>query len=131
MTVILQNKELVQRFNKEFIEDRRVQAFHELTGPGFINHAAPPGRQGADDTVQFFQAVLWPALSDLKVEILDQVGEGDRVVTRKLLHAIHNGELMGIPPTHRPVSIRVIDIWRVANGKMMEHWGMLDPNDLR
>lgn len=131
MTSISQNKELVRRFNDEFISGQQITAFHELVSPDFINHAAPPGRQGFDDTIYFFKEVLWPALTDMKVEILEQVGEGDRVVTRKLLHAIHKQEFMGIPPTHKPVAARVIDIWRIVDGKMAEHWGMLDPNDLR
>ncbi|HEY8968582.1 MAG TPA: ester cyclase [Puia sp.] len=127
MTTVAQNKSLVDRFNREFLEGQQLQSFHELVSPDFRNHAAPPGRQGFDDTLQFFQQVLWPALSGLKVEILDQFGEGDRIVTRKILHAVQQAEFMGMPATHAPVSLGVIDIFRIADGQLVEHWGSITP----
>jgi predicted SnoaL-like aldol condensation-catalyzing enzyme len=127
MTTVAQNKALVDRFNREFLEGQQLQAFHELVSPKFLNHAAPPPRQGFDDTLQFFQQVLWPALSGLKVEILDQFGEGDRVATRKILHAVQQAEFMGMPATHAPVSLGVLDIFRIADGQLVEHWGAITP----
>jgi len=44
------------------------------------------------------------------------------VSTRKALHATHTGEFMGIPPTNKKVTIQVIDMIRVHNGKYAEHW---------
>jgi predicted SnoaL-like aldol condensation-catalyzing enzyme len=126
MTTVAQNKSLVDRFNKEFLEGQQLEAFHELISPEFVNHVAPPGRQGFDNTLQFFQQILWPALSGLKVEILDQFGEGDRVVTRKILHAVQEAEILGMPASHAPVSIGVIDIFRIAEGQLVEHWAMTD-----
>jgi len=126
MTTVAQNKALVDRFNKEFLEGQQLQSFHELVSPAFLNHAAPTGHQGFDDTIHFFQQVLWPALSGLKVEILDQFGEGDRIVTRKILHAVQQADFMGMPATHGPVRLGVIDIFRIADGQLVEHWGMAD-----
>jgi predicted ester cyclase len=126
MTTVAQNKTLVDRFNKEFLEGQQLQSFHELVSPGFLNHAAPPGHQGYEDTIQFFQQVLWPALSGLKVEILDQFGEDDRIVTRKILHAVQQADFLGMPATHGPVKLGVIDIFRIAGGQLVEHWGMAD-----
>ena len=71
-----------------------------------------------------FQSILRPALSNLAVEIHDQVAEGDKVTTRKTISGVHTGPLLGIAPTGRPVSIAVIDIVRVSNGRYVEHWGI-------
>ena len=131
MTTVSQNKDLVRRFNSEFIEGQQIASFQELVSPSFINHNAPPGHQGSNDTLQFFQQILWPALSGLRVEILDQISEGDRVVTRKILHAIHTKELMGIQASDIPVKIKVMDILRIAGGQLVEHWGILDLHDLQ
>jgi predicted ester cyclase len=125
MTTVAQNKALVDRFNKEFLEGQQLQTYNELVSPEFVNHTAPPGRQSFDDTLQFFQQVLWPALSGLKVEIVDQVGEDDRIVTRKILHAVQQTEFMGMPATHGPVRLGVIDIFRIADGQLVEHRGAL------
>jgi predicted ester cyclase len=131
MTTVAQNKALVERFNKDFIEGRQLQAYRELVSPAFINHAAPAGSHGFNDTIIFFEQVLWPALSGLKVEILEQVGEADKVVTRKILHAVQKQEFIGIPASNAPVQIKIVDILRIEEGKLAEHWGMIDMRDLQ
>jgi predicted ester cyclase len=71
-----------------------------------------------------FNRVLRPAFPDLRVEIHDQIAEGDKVTTRKTVHGTHQGELMGIAPTNKRISIEVIDIVRLENGRYVEHWGV-------
>ena len=44
----------------------------------------------------------------------------------KVFHGTHTGELLGIPPTGREVEILVIDVVRVADGRIVEHWGIVD-----
>jgi predicted ester cyclase len=58
--------------------------------------------------------------------IHDQVAEGDKVVTRKSFTGTHQGDFMGVPPTGRKVTIEVIDIVRVENGQIVEHWNVVD-----
>jgi len=125
MSTISQNKVLIQRWNSNFIETKNLQVFHELVAPSFVNHAAPAGKQGFTDTLHFFEQVLWPALAGIRVEILDQVGEGDKIVTHKVLHGILEKDFMGFPATHAAVAIEVIDIFRIEAGKLAEHWGMV------
>jgi steroid delta-isomerase-like uncharacterized protein len=126
-----QNKAIVNRFNKECIEQGDTASFDELLAPDCINHAAPPGASnGPDGMIYFLKQVLKPAFPDLKVLILDQVAEGDRVVSRKELHGTHTGDLMGIPATHKKLVIHVIDIIRLRDGQYAEHWGMSDLHSL-
>lgn len=56
--------------------------------------------------------------------IHDQVAEGDKVTSRKTVCGTHTGTLLGIEPTGRAVSIDVIDIVRVVDGRYVEHWGI-------
>jgi len=126
-----QNKAIVRRFNKAFIQDSDISAFHEIIDPSVINHTAPAGfSKGADgifDVIELFRK----ALTGLEVKILRQVAEDDIVVTYKTFHAIHTGPLMGIPPSGQPISITIIDIVRLRNGKYVEHWGLRDLSGLR
>lgn len=119
------NKEIVKRFNKEVIENGDVEIFEELMDEHFINHSAP---QGADNRKQgminTFNSVLRPAMPDMQVTILQQVAEGDLVTTRKNISGTHTGNFMGIAPSGRRISIDVIDIVRLKNGKYAEHWGI-------
>jgi predicted ester cyclase len=71
-------------------------------------------------------AMFFNAFPDLHVVIHDQVAEGDRVVTRKTFHGTHQGDLIGIPATGRSVAFDVIDILRVQNGKITDHWNVVD-----
>jgi predicted ester cyclase len=119
------NKAVVVRFNKEVIENGNEAAFRELTGPGFVNRTAPPGTPaGPQGMLHTFNRILRPAFPDLRVEIHDQLAEGDKVMTRKTLRGAHRGEIFGIPATGAEVMIDVIDIVRVHEGRYAEHWGI-------
>lgn len=119
------NKQIVRRFNQEVIAEGNLASFQELMDEQFINHSAPPGADnGPQGMINTFNHILRPALADMKVIIHEQVAEDDLVTTRKTITGTHTGALMGIPPTDRPVSIDVIDIVRLRNGKYIEHWGI-------
>jgi predicted ester cyclase len=60
----------------------------------------------------------------MHVTIHDQIAEGDKVTTRKTVTGIHVGTLMGVEATGRTITVDVIDIVRVADGRYAEHWGM-------
>ena len=63
---------------------------------------------------------------DLKVVAEDVVAEGDRVVARVTITGTHQGRFMGIEPTGKPMTIRSVDIWRVEDGQLKEHWDVVD-----
>jgi predicted ester cyclase len=119
------NKDVVLRFNREVIGRGSEEAFRELVDCSFVNRTAPLGLSpGPDGMRHMLTKVLRQAFPDLSVEVHDQIAEGDLVTTRKTLHGTHRGELMGIAPTGKSVSIEVIDIVRVRDGKYVEHWGI-------
>ncbi|GGA96006.1 ester cyclase [Puia dinghuensis] len=119
------NKAIVCRFNKEVIEEGNLESFHELVSPDAINHAAPEGMSNGPESMQHFLFhVLRVGFTDIKAEILDQIAEGDRVTTRKMLHGTHTGTFMGIPPSNKNVAIKVIDIIRLHEGRYVEYWGI-------
>ena len=94
--------------------------------PDVVDHSRPPGiAEGAEGVRQQFDGFR-RAFPDFRAEILDQIARGDKVVTRKVFHGTHEGELMGIPPTGREVEIHVIDIVRLADGRIVEHWNIVD-----
>ncbi len=58
--------------------------------------------------------------------IEDQIVEGDKVVTRITARAIFQGEILGIPPNGKVITIEGIAIHRIAGGQFVEHWAMID-----
>jgi len=126
-----QNKAVVVRMNKEFIEGGNLNAVNEILDPSFINHTAPAGSpKGPEGVIYFFNHLLRPAFPDLKVVIHDQVAEGNKVTTRKSFHATHKGEFFGIPATGKTVVMDVMDMITLRDGKFIEHWGIMDMNNV-
>ncbi len=118
-------KAVVGRFNQAVIAGGDRAAFDALMAPGFVNRSAPPGSPSdAESMWNTFQNVLRPALAGLTVTMHDQLAEGDKVTTRKTISGTHVGALLGVEPTGKPVSIDVIDIVRVQDGRYAEHWGI-------
>lgn len=126
-----QNKATVLRFNKECIEQGNLHSFEKLIAADAINHVAPPGTpNGPAGFMHFLNDILRKAFPDLKVEVLDQLAEGDKVTTRKVIRATHTGELMGMAPTKKSVTIHVIDIVRLRDNQYVEHWAASNFNDV-
>ncbi len=129
-TTTEKNKAAVLRFNTEFIEQGNMNSFKELVSDTVINHAAPAGTPSGPESMTHFLSLLRTGFPDIKVEILDQIAEGDKVTTRKILNGTHKGEFFGIPATEKKVNIHVIDIIRLKDGKYVDHWGISNLSDV-
>lgn len=121
-----ENKAVVYRFNKEFIEGGNADVAMEIVADDFVNHTAPAGVPADREGVISFIKVLRNAIPDINVEIEEQVAEGDLVVTRKRFMGTHQHAFAGIKPSGKKITIPVIDIVRLREGKYVEHWGIRD-----
>jgi len=130
--------------NKLFVSEfvRRCQDQHDLAyadevfHPRFVNHYRPGGRviPSGERPASGFQAFYGELLSgfpDASMEINDQIAERDLVSTRKTLRGTHRGELWGLPPSGKRVEFEFIDIFRIADGLLIEHWTSMDLGALR
>ena len=66
------------------------------------------------------------AFPDSQVTIDDMIAEGDQVVTKKTFSGTHTGDFVGIPATGKRVTLQFVDIMRLRDGKIVEHWNCLD-----
>ena len=80
---------------------------------------------GAQKLKEVF-ARLHRAYPDLHVTVEDLIAEGDKVVTRNSVTGTHQGEYMGLPPTGRSVAYNEIFVFRFADGRIAETWGVVD-----
>ena len=120
------NKALNRRFVEEVINQGNTDAIDELIDPGVVDHAAPPGFPTGREGAKQFAAMMRSAFPNLHLTIEDMIAEGDKVVMRSTWSGTHEGEFMGIPATGRQVTVSAIDITRVADGRMVEHWEQFD-----
>lgn len=117
---------LVGRFFDELVNGRRLELIDELMAPDFVEHEEMPGLEPGREGVKQFFAMIAEGFPDFKMNVEDVIAEGDRGVVRSTLTGTHRGEFMGIPATGNSISVTVIDIVRLANGKVVEHWGAMD-----
>ncbi len=122
-----ENKALARRSIEEIWNKGNLAAADELVAPNHVTHdpAIPNPGRGPEATKQ--QASMYrTAFPDLQVTIDELIAEGDTVVTRWTVRGTHKGDLMGIAPTGKQVTITGINISRIAGGKAQEDWSNWD-----
>ena len=117
-----------------------VRRVYEIVSTGDFERAAEIVDQDAPDNellpddpparlIETF-AEAREGFPDLSITIEDVMAEGDRVAARVVMRGTHRGEFQGITPTGKRVEVRAIDMFRISNGKIVEHWGHADdPRD--
>ena len=126
-----ENKAPVRRVFEQMFNEGNLDVADELLAPGYVDHdpSLPQdvhGPEGFKEYVGMYRA----AFPDLHVQIQDQLAEGDRVATRWTGTGTHNGELAGITPTGKQVTLPGMEIVRIANGKLVEGWEGYDSGTL-
>jgi len=121
-----ESKALVRRFYEEVFNHKNMAGIDAFVDPNSIEHALPPGMPGGIKGSKQFIGMYLAAFPDLHLTVEDQVAEADKVTTRWTSRGTHQGELMGIPPTGKHVTVTGIDINRFEDGKSVEHWLNMD-----
>jgi steroid delta-isomerase-like uncharacterized protein len=119
-----QNKAIVRRLFEEVMKGN-IAIADELIVEDYVQHSVfgiPNGREGFK---QFFMAFA-AAVPDAHFVIEDVIAEGDRIVTRLTVTGTQTGPLPGIPPTGNKFSMTGIDVFRLDDGKIIEHWDAVD-----
>ena len=123
-------KKLNEYFYDEVFRRRNVDAIDELLTEDFVEHIPAPGqstgRQGAKD---FIGQVL-QAFPDLELEVENQIVEGENVAAVLRMTGTHRAAFVGIPATGKKISVHVLDIGRVRDGRFSDHWGLADISNL-
>ena len=116
----------ISRFVHEYQSTGNEAVADELLATDFVDHTPFPGFGSTREDVKRLFSTLRAAFPDLRAEIVEQLVDGDRVATRKTFHGTHRGTFFGIPATGKSAAIRVHDIVRIREGKITEHWNVVD-----
>jgi predicted SnoaL-like aldol condensation-catalyzing enzyme len=122
------NKQLMRTVTEEFLNKHDVSAVDRLYHAGYIQHnpQAPPGRDG----VKAFFSLLFAAIPDLHATIDHLYAEGDRVFSFVTWRGTHRGDLFELRASGQPIVIRTAEIFRVEDGRLVEHWDTVDMSDV-
>jgi steroid delta-isomerase-like uncharacterized protein len=119
------HKDVARQYYLRVLNDGDVDLLDQLAVEHYEEHDPVPGqgaeRQGLKDRVSILREAFGQTFT-----IEDVVAEGDRVVVRWTGRGTHSGTFMGIPPTGRTFTIAGIDVHRFEDGRMAEHWHVVD-----
>lgn len=115
------NKVLVRRVFDEAFNRRRLAVLEEVFSATFVDASTPEQVPGPGGVEGYF-GMIHAGFPDMQVTIGDVIAEGDRVVVRTIWSGTHSGEYESIAPTGRWVMRRMIQIFRVEDGKIQEEW---------
>lgn len=121
------NKELARKLVEEVLNQRKINMVDNLLIPDFIEHEElPPGIPAGREAPKVLFTMLHNAFPDFKATIEHLIAEEDKVILHMKWTGTHQGEFMGVAPTGKSISINVIDIIAIDDGRFTEHWGVMD-----
>jgi steroid delta-isomerase-like uncharacterized protein len=124
---IEQSKSILRRYFEEAWNRGHLEVLDEIVAGHYVNHnPAVPGLPPGPDGLKMIMAGFRAAFPDLHFTIEDQVAEGDLVATRWTMRGTHAGAFMGMEPSGKQIITAGMQIERVVNGQIVEHWRTSD-----
>ena len=120
------DKRIYERFVGDIINGGHYELIPELFDPGYLDHSAPPGAPGGFAGVEGVFRMFRGGFPDVHFDIRTMLSEGDKVATRVTGSGTQDGPFMGTPPSGKKAAWGSHGIFRVAGGKIVEHWGQPD-----
>ena len=113
------------RRNTEEVQGKgRFDVFEELFADDFVDHTPQPDMTADKAGVRKLYRYIRDAFPDFHAQIHWQLADGDRVITYKTNYGTHEGDFLGIAPTHRQIHFATVVVMRVRDGKITDHWGV-------
>jgi predicted ester cyclase len=119
------NKEIIRRYQEAY-NTNNLDVLDELLSPTWKTNGWVEGvPQTIESAKEMYQTIL-QAMPDVQWHTLDLVAEGDWVAQRTLMRGTFKGEVAGLQPTGEVLECGGISMWRIAHGKIVEHWAYAD-----
>ena len=124
MSMVETNKKLVERLCKNVFQEHDFSCLDEIMRDDYIQHNEDVA-QGKAGFIRFHEH-FFEAMPDFYCTIKKIVAEGDTVIMYSNITATHRGEWLGNPPTGNKLDFDTVDIFRIEDGKIAEHWDVAD-----
>jgi len=124
--VTTDTRKLIERIPLEIFNNDNFGLINELVSADFVEHTPQPGVAPTRDGFKQSAIELKKAFPDLRYTIEDSLESGDKIVHRLTARGTMKADYMGMRATGKPATWTEIHIGRVANGRLTEHWGLVD-----
>src|ERR1700682_87910 len=122
-----ENKDLCRRFFDEVVSRGELTVVDEICTSDYRLHATLSGPESIDREALKELVASWrSSFPDGKIIVEDIVAEGDLVAARMLERGTPSGDFKAISPTGKPVEYGSMTFLRVVDGRIADHWGLLD-----
>jgi predicted ester cyclase len=122
---IEENKKIVRRY-QEIYNSNDLEALGEVVSQDLLTPKIMPGIPTGIEGAKAAHRIMLAGFPDYQTIIDDLIAEDDKVVARITMSGTNTGSFMRMPPTGKHVSFTGIYVARMANGKIVEHWGEED-----
>jgi steroid delta-isomerase-like uncharacterized protein len=120
------NKALVRRIIEEVVNTGNFSSLDEVVASDYTYFEPTIGTMAGREGYRTLVSMYRNAFPDMTLTIDEQIAEGDTVVTRWTARGTHLGELLGIAPTGKRVSVQGVVISRVIDGQLVEDYESYD-----
>jgi steroid delta-isomerase-like uncharacterized protein len=132
MMTVEANKQLVREFFERAFVEHDLEAAADMVTPDYSLHdPLRPDFEGGPEAFKRAQRAYEEAITGHRLTVEDQIGEGDKVVTRWTVIGTQRADLPGIPNRGKSFEVGGITISRVAEGRIAEEWQVWDDEGLR
>jgi len=125
-----ENKQILRRFFHDVLERGDLGVLDAMVDRAFVDHQPAPGQGPGVEGVRQFVVAMRAGISGLRVDVEHLIAEGELVASVANVRGKHTGDLMGMPPSGKDVTMRIADVVRIQNGKVVERWGVEDMTGL-
>ncbi len=119
------NKRTIRRYYEEVFNQGKLEVLDEIVAKNHVEHDPLPGQAQGIEGLKQRVAMVRGAFNP-KFTLDDVLADGDKVVVRWTNRGTHLAEWFGVPPTGKTVVVKGIDIHQLRDGKMAEHWDVVD-----
>jgi len=120
------NKDLIREYTRVVFNAHNPERAAEFLAPEATWHGGTLGTvEGRDNIIGLLQGFIG-ALPDIDAVEQEMVAVDNTVWVRFVINATHQGDLLGIPATGRPVQWTAVDVYHLEEGKIVEEWAADD-----
>ena len=121
-----ETQKMIERIPLEVLNNNKFELIDQLYSTNYVEHTPQPGVAPTREGFMQFAIGLKKAFPDLRYTIEDSIESGDKIVHRLTASGTMKADFAGMPATGKHATWTEIHIGRVVNGRLTEHWGLID-----